>query len=119
MPAVCFLCVRHGAASLRLFFMNSTPSEQPQRRHLLNRLWRFMALLLLVLMGVVALRCLYAFRDRHPGYKVAVNIDSRTATNDAGPLRVGFARIKINPDLSDTNHPIWLAGFSQHRLVLS
>ena len=95
--------------------MDSTQIKRPRRRSFIIRFLRVAALLLLVLIGVLVLRCLYAFRDRHPGYKVAVNIEGRAPTNTAGPFRVGFARIKINPDLSDTNHPIWLAGFSQHR----
>lgn len=70
----------------------------------------------LVILGVVALGglCLYAFRDRNPGYQIAVEIDSRRSAADPRPLLAGFARAKINPDLSGGG-PIWLAGFGQNR----
>ena len=65
-------------------------------------------------LGLV-LRCLYTFRDRNPGYTVALNIDGHPAGRTLKPFRVGFARVKISPDLSNTNEPIWLAGFNQNR----
>ncbi|HTD66166.1 MAG TPA: hypothetical protein VK846_06500 [Candidatus Limnocylindria bacterium] len=97
--------------------MSSTPrSCSTWLRRITRRILRVLGFLLLVLVGATALRCFYAFHDRNPGYKVDVNIDGNaTAFTESLPLRVGFARIKINPDLSDTNHPIWLAGFNQHR----
>ena len=52
-------------------------------------------------------------RDRHAGY--AVNLDLRIPPNAAPlPLRVGFGRMRITPDLS---HTVWLAGFDNGRLV--
>ena len=33
----------------------------------------------------------------------------------SGALRVGFARVRINPDLSDPAQPIFVAGFGQNR----
>lgn len=82
----------------------------------MRRTLRVIGFLLLVLVGAVALRCFYAFHDRNPGYNVALNIDGRVlASAESLPLQVGFARVRINPDLSNTNHPIWLAGFNQHR----
>jgi len=59
--------------------------------------------------------CICAFRDRHPGYKLALAIPSQTNAPARGALRVGFAREKISPDLSNPKRPIWLAGFKQHR----
>jgi len=59
--------------------------------------------------------CLYGFRDRNPGYQIAVAIDGRAAAADPKPLAAGFARVKINPDLSGASGPIWLAGFGQKR----
>jgi hypothetical protein len=57
--------------------------------------------------------CVHKFRDRHPGYTVSLNI---LATNRTpASLRVGFGRVKINPDLSNPDRPIWLAGFKQGR----
>jgi hypothetical protein len=91
--------------------MNSNrPARSLWRRVLRLVLWAFAALVALVLA-----RCLYAFRDRNPGYTLAVAIDSVKARTEPRPLRVGFARMKINPDLSDPKRPVWLAGFDQHR----
>jgi hypothetical protein len=73
-----------------------------------------LGLFVILCIGVTARSC-YAFRDRNPGYTVAINIDGQAARKDARKLRVGFGRVKINPDLSDPKRPIWLAGFSQHR----
>ena len=56
----------------------------------------------------------YAFRDRIPGYQLSLSIAPDRAKNESRPLLVGFARIKITPNL-DPKHPVWLAGFSQHR----
>ena len=81
-------------------------------------LWRIVrwggALVLLVLMALVA-RGIYAFRDRSPGYALDLSIDDAKSRAEPRPLRVGFGRVKINPDLSDRKRPVWLAGFSQHR----
>ena len=85
----------------------------PWRRRF-HRARRIFGFLLLVLVGAIVLRCFYAFHDRNQGYTLALNINSRPLTNTA-PLRIGMARVKINPDLSDNNRPIWLAGFNQHR----
>ena len=85
-------------------------------RRIMRRTLHVLGFLLLVLAGAIVLRCLQAFSDRHPGYQLAVNIDGRaTPQRELLPLNAGFARVKINPDLSNTNHPIWLAGFNQHR----
>ena len=71
----------------------------------------------LLILAAVALGglCLYGFRDRNPGYQIAVAIDGRAAAADPKPLAAGFARVKINPDLSGANGSIWLAGFGQKR----
>jgi len=95
--------------------MDDHKTERPRCRRAVRLLLRIAGCLFLLLVGVAVLHCLYAFRDRHPGYTVDVKIDGHTAPLGARPLRVGFARVKINPDLSNTNQPIWLAGFSQHR----
>ena len=76
---------------------------------------RIVLVLLFVLAALLLARSLYVFRDRHPGYTVAVDIDGTAAGKEALPLRVGFARVKISPDVSDPQHPVWIAGFSQHR----
>jgi hypothetical protein len=73
--------------------------------------WAGFALLVLCL--VIAARALYAFRDRHPGYQLNVSISPSAPSTQ--PLRAGFGRASINPDLSNGSEPIWIAGFSQHR----
>ena len=95
--------------------MKTFHRPRPLWLRILRRAVLFLILLLIVLTGSVALRCLYAFRDRNPGYTVALNIDDHSAARQLKPLRAGFARIKISPDLSNSIEPIWLAGFSQHR----
>jgi hypothetical protein len=71
-------------------------------------------LVIIDLVGLGVL-CLYEFRDRNPGYSVHLDTDSQSAPVRPGGLEVGFARVKINPDLSNPDHPIWIAGFGQHR----
>ena len=93
--------------------MTVAPHHRPLWLRIVRRTLRVIGFLLLVLIGAAVLRCFYAFHDRNPGYKVVVNIDGRAQVPDE--LRAGFARVKINPDLSNTNRPIWLAGFNQHR----
>ncbi len=81
-------------------------------------LWRGLrwgAVLLLVLGIALVWRGIYAFRDRSPGYQLDLKIDPARAAQPPQPLRVGFGRVKINPDLSDPQRPVWLAGFSQNR----
>ena len=69
----------------------------------------------LLLGGLIVLRGYFAFRDRLPGYTLALDRDGQAAKMSPRPLRVGFARAKITPDLTDPKHPVWLAGFNQHR----
>jgi hypothetical protein len=71
-------------------------------------------LLLVLALGLVA-RGVHAFRDRTPGYTLDLRIDPAKSRAEPRPLRVGFARVKINPDLSDPKRPAWVAGFSHHR----
>jgi hypothetical protein len=88
----------------------TAPAPSRPRRILRAGLW-----VILLLAATVVVRCLYAFRDRNPGYAVALAIDGAKARAEPRPLRVGFARVNIDPDLSDPKRPVWLAGFSQHR----
>jgi len=85
----------------------------------MKKLWRRVLRWVLLALFVVILALVglgfYVFRDRTPGYSVDLRIDDTKARANPQPLRVGFGRVKISPDLSDTNHPIWLAGFSQKR----
>ena len=63
----------------------------------------------------LALRTAYAFRDRNPGYAVRISVSAEKSRAEPRPLRAGFARERINPDLGDPSRPVWLAGFSQNR----
>ncbi len=87
--------------------------------HSRPRFWRrllgFLFWLLFVALILLAGLCVYTFRDRNPGYRLAVDIDGQASMTKPRQLLAGFARVKINPDLSDPARPIWLAGFSQHR----
>lgn len=76
---------------------------------------RWGAVWLLVLVFLLVARGVYAFRDRTPAYMLDLKIDAAKSQSEPRPLRVGFGRVKINPDLSDTNRPVWVAGFSQNR----
>lgn len=91
--------------------MNS-PSPRPSWW---RRLLRIIVVCLLVLVALVAARAIYSFRDRSPGYQVALAIDGKAAAANPRPLRVGFGRVKIDPDLSNPNEPVYIAGFSQNR----
>jgi hypothetical protein len=93
--------------------MKSPSSDRSVFRTIL--LWCFWLGVLLLL--AVGGRCFYVFRDRNPGYAPDINIDGRTAKSDPRPLRAGFGRANINPDLSDPKRPVWMAGFHQNRAV--
>jgi hypothetical protein len=76
-----------------------------------RRFWfRFLTVAALFLVS----GCVCALRDRNPGYTVNLNIPA--VQRRTGPdLRVGFARVKINPDLENSKRPVYLAGFRQNR----
>lgn len=75
----------------------------------------YLALALLVCVGLLVGRALYGFRDRNPGYKLDVQIADTASRTQPRPLRVGFSRHTINPDLSNPKRPVWVAGFGQNR----
>lgn len=97
--------------------MNQTNSRPPRR--ILRRLVRVALGLLVILVLGAAARSYFAFRDRLPGYSLVVNLSDRAARAEPRPLRVGFTRAKINPDLSDPQRPVYLAGFGQNRRASS
>jgi len=105
-------------------------------RRFFLRIFRWGAVLLLVVVFLLVARGVYAFRDRMPGSTFDLKIDPAKSRAEPRPLQVGFGRVKINPDLSDPKRPalwntgaggseagdraystgpVWLAGFSQHR----
>ncbi len=81
----------------------------------LLRILRWGTGLFLVVIVAMLVRGCHAFRDRTPGYSLDLKIEAANSLASPRPLRVGFARVKINPDLSDSKNPVWLAGFSHHR----
>jgi hypothetical protein len=91
------------------------PGNRSIMKKFFLRLLRWGAAVTLVLIILAVGRGCYAFRDRVPGYLVDVKIDAAKSQAQPRPLQVGFGRIKINPDLSDPKHPIWVAGFGQNR----
>ena len=101
--------------------MNTIPvpsHPRPLWRRLLRRALRIFLFVLIVLVAGLVLRCFYAFRDRNPGYQISLDINGhQVPTNQLAVLQVGFARVKINPELRDANRPVYLAGFSQNRLA--
>ena len=74
-------------------------------------------LLLLFLLGIG--RAYFAFHDRNPGFSLNIQRTSAAAGPASNGLRVGFGRVKINPDLSDAGRPIFVAGFGQNRKATS
>ncbi|MCX6892665.1 MAG: hypothetical protein NTX51_14275 [Verrucomicrobia bacterium] len=78
-------------------------------------LLRLGAALLLLLALAVARRSYFAFRDRMPGYALDLEVDDKPSRAAPRPLRAGFARVKINPDLANPQRPVYLAGFNSNR----
>lgn len=62
-----------------------------------------------------ALWAAWCFRDRYPGYQVNLSIDGTSEIQAPDRFRVGFGRVRINPDLSQPQKPVWIAGFSEGR----
>jgi hypothetical protein len=96
--------------------MNTPPSK--------FRIW--IVRLIKVTVGAVAIllvlgfaRGYFAFHDRHPGYALNLRVDPTNSAAHPRPLRVGFGRVRINPDLTDPRHPVYIAGFSQDRTATS
>lgn len=91
--------------------MKAYASRRPFWRRLLSFIFWTVIIVGIGLGGLA----LYAFRDRHPQYSVRINLDGKQSRVDPRPLQVGFGRVQITPDLSDTNRPVWLAGFNHKR----
>lgn len=84
-------------------------------RRWLRRLFLAAGIFLVVFLALLAGRCLWAFRDRSPGADFTLSLTSPPNRGGPEPLRAGFGREKINPDLSNPARPVWIAGFDQHR----
>jgi hypothetical protein len=72
---------------------------------------------MLVLLALVVARCLYAFRDRDSTAAFALELTQDAWQWDPRPLRVGFSRVNITPDISDPARPVYVAGFGQNRVA--
>jgi len=86
-----------------------------KRRSWITRLLVGFGLALFVILILALGRAYLAFHDRLPGFAMDLRIDPLKPDASAGSLRVGFAREKINPDLSNPARPIYVAGFGQNR----
>ena len=96
--------------------MTTPPLPPPPRwRRIARKILMGFAGLFAALVLLIVLRCVYVFRDRNPGYSVVIDRDNARALAEPKALRVGFGRIRINPDISDPARPVWMAGFSQNR----
>jgi len=80
-----------------------------------RRLLRLAGLLLVLLVVGSATRFLWMTRDRHPGYSIDTRIPTTAAAADPKPLRAGFGRRDITPDVTNPARPVWMAGFDQGR----
>src|SRR5690349_6809562 len=85
-----------------------------KRRSLLARVLIGCGAAGLLTVALALSRGYYAFHDRLPGFALDLRIERKSGPV-ASTLRVGFAREKINPDLSNPHHPIYVAGFGQNR----
>lgn len=98
--------------------MNTEPTPAPQvkpHRSWPKRILRLALWLVILLVVAVVARGYFAFRDRLPGYSVAVDIDGAKALAQPQPLKAGFAKVNISPDMSLGAPPVYIAGFSQNR----
>jgi len=68
---------------------------------LLKRVLVVAGVFVTLLLAAIAVRAMYAFRDRNPGHSVSISIEGGTSAAGTGSLQAGFGRRKINPDLSD------------------
>jgi len=82
---------------------------------MMRRILRYFLWFVLIVILAVVVRAWFAFHDRLSGYSLALTLDGKRSQADPRPLRVGFGRVKINPDLSDPKRPVYVAGFSQNR----
>ena len=88
--------------------------DHPRRRWL-RPILRWTAAAVLILLGLVLTRCLYAFRDRDPAAAFTLELTDEAWQLEPRPLRVGFGRVKITPDISISTRPVYVAGFGQNR----
>jgi hypothetical protein len=98
--------------------MNQPSAAKPspvKRRSLTMRLLIGFGFTLSVVLLLALVRGYLAFHDRLPGFSLDLRIDPPKPGASGRGLRVGFAREKINPDLSSPGHPVYVAGFGQNR----
>lgn len=90
-------------------------SRATAKTALWKRLLRWLAASVVILVAVVLVRFLWVTRDRQPGYSVELHHPHPAAPGETGPLKAGFGRRDLNPDLGNPAEPVWMAGFSQGR----
>ena len=91
--------------------MSRTSGKAPLWKRLLRGMFVFVLIATAALLG----RFVWVTHDRQPGYAVDLHHALPSTTNAAGPLKVGFGRRDLNPDLTNPAEPVWMAGFSQGR----
>lgn len=82
------------------------------------RLLRFVLIVASVIAIALVGRFAWAARDRFPGYRIDLALDTSSALREPRPLRVGFGTRDITPDVSNPARPVWMAGFSQGKQAL-
>lgn len=91
-----------------------------KRRKRLGCLARLLLLSLMLasIVGVLVWAwCAHAFRDRNPGYEVNLDLSAEPSRAEPRPLRAGFGRVKVNPDVRRPDRPVYLAGFDRNRVA--
>ncbi len=83
-----------------------------------RRLLRLLALLIVLFLCGSSARFFWMTRDRNPGYTLNLSVSPSAAIANPKPLKAGFGRRIITPDISNPARPVWLAGFDQGRSAL-
>jgi hypothetical protein len=106
---------RYATPTLRDLQSHMNPTAP--RRRWPRRLLRGSTITLSLLIGLLLARALYTSRDRDPSAAFALELTDHAWRLDPRPLRVGFARVDITPDISDPAPPVYVAGFGQNRVA--
>lgn len=91
-------------------------TERPRHRWL-GRTLRWSAAAVIIIMALLLARFVYVFRDRDPAAAFALVLTDEAWRQEPLPLRVGFGRVNITPEVSDPARPVYVAGFGQNRVA--
>jgi hypothetical protein len=91
-------------------------TERPRHRWL-RRTLRWSAAAVIILIALLLARCVYVFRDRDPAAAFALELTDEAWQREPRPLRAGFGRVNITPEVSDPARPVYVAGFGQNRVA--